>query len=142
MNMVIMPKRNLGPRAEYRHQERQRANDSVSLAEKFPRLKSLTVDLEFGTTEGRGQHNQLKYLVNLANARSVFRFDCPNSECVGGDFDLSSEITDAYAQHRATATGEIACQGWRSKATMGSCRCLHILRYRLDLGYENSKLHK
>jgi hypothetical protein len=137
-----MPKRNLGPRAEYRHQESQRVNRSVTLAEKFPQLRSLTVDLEFGSADGRGQQNQLKYVVNLANARSVFRFDCPNKECVGGDFDLSSQICNAYTQQHATAVGKLVCQGWRSKATMGSCRCEHILHYKLDLGYEDSLLHE
>jgi len=51
------------------------------------------VDLTYFNADGIGQNNEIKYTVNLANAKSVFRFDCPNGECVGGDFDLSQALT-------------------------------------------------
>jgi hypothetical protein len=130
-----MASRNIGPRAEYRRRENQRALDSDTLADRFPQLKSLTVDLAYFSAESTGQNNAIRYTVNLANARSVFRFDCPNSECVGGDFDLSDDLTKAYAARRRTAVGERCCQGWRSKASVGTFRCQNILRYTLSLGY-------
>lgn len=130
-----MPPRNIGPRAEYRQQESQRARNSASIAHKFPQLVALTVDLAYSNAEGSGQPNTIKYRANIDNARSVFRFDCPNSECVGGDFDLSNDLIRAYVEHKATLVGEARCQGWRSKTTIGTCRCEHILRYRLSLAY-------
>ncbi len=133
-----MPPKNIGPRAEYRLQESQRARDSACLADKFPHLRALTVDLAFGNVEGTGQNNELKYRVNLANAKSVFRFDCPNSECVGGDFDLSNDLIKAYNERCATASGETRCQGWRSKATVGTCRCQNIVRFKLSLTYDGA----
>jgi hypothetical protein len=125
-----------GARAEYRQQESQRTQDSASVADKFPQLRSLTVDLTYLNTDGLSANNEIKYTVNLANAKSVFRFDCPNGECVGGDFDLSQVLTNAYTEHRTTAVGETRCQGWRSKNTIGSVRCESVLRYKLSLGYE------
>jgi hypothetical protein len=125
-----------GARAEYRQQESQRTQDSASVADKFPRLKSLRVDLTYFNTDGISQNNEIKYTVNLANAKSVFRFDCPNSECVGGDFDLSQVLTNAYGEHRTTAVGETRCQGWRSKSTIGTVCCQNVLRYKLSLAYE------
>ena len=140
--MANMLRRNLGPRAEYRQRERQRVSESAPLAEKFPQLRSLTVILGFRGTDGRSQESHLRYAVNLANARSVFLVDCPNDECVGGDFDLIGEIRSAYVQQKITTEGEIACQGWRSKATIGSCRCGQVLWFRLDLGYDDPMVDK
>jgi hypothetical protein len=94
------------------------------------------VDLTYVSTDGISQNNGIKYTVNLANAKSVFRFDCLNSECVGGDFDLSQVLTNAYAEHRTTAVGETRCQGWANKHTIGTVRCQNVLRYKLSLGYE------
>jgi hypothetical protein len=133
-----MSKRPLGPRAEYRQQERQRAESSATIAERFPDLKSLTAELAFQNRDNGGGSSQIRYSVNIHNAKSVFRFDCPNLECVGGDFDLSAELTEAVVKHRATAIGESCCQGWLSKTTVGTRRCPHKLLYRLTLGYAAS----
>jgi hypothetical protein len=125
----------IGARAEYRLQEDQRIKDSASLSDKFRELKSLTVDLAYYNPEGVNKSSQIKYTVNLANAKSVFRFSCPNNECVRGDFDLSEEVARAVATRRSTAAGEMCCQGWRSKATIDTIPCHHILRYKLSLVY-------
>ena len=130
-----MYRKRTGARAEYRQQENQRINDSASLADKFPLLKALTVDLAYYGPEGVTRGSQIKYAVNLANAKSVFSFVCQNNECVGGDFDLSQELANVVAARRTTATGEIRCQGWRSKTTIDTVHCHNILRYKLSLEY-------
>ena len=79
--------------------------------------------------------SQLKYTVNLAHAKSVFRFDCPNQECVEGDFDLSADLAKAVAAGHTSVSGEAICQGWRSKTTIDKVACGHILRYKLTVGY-------
>lgn len=135
---TLSPRRHLGPRAEHRQRENLRANSSATIAEKFPELKSLTADLEYRNSDAGGPHSQIKYRVNIANARSVFLFDCPSSECIAGDFDLSHELTDACARHNATVEGELRCQGWRSKSAIGTCRCHYLLRYRLNLEYDKA----
>ena len=123
------------PRADYRRQERQRSDESVSLSEKFRELKSLTVELAYFSPEGVSRNSQLKYTANPNFAKSVFRFDCLNSECVAGDFDLSEALAQAVAARQATATGEMCCQGWFSKTTINKDHCHHILRYKISLGY-------
>jgi hypothetical protein len=65
----------------------------------------------------------------------VFRLDCPNSECIGGDFDLSEALTQTVAAREGTATGEMCCQGWLSKTTIDRLHCHNILRYKLSLEY-------
>jgi hypothetical protein len=101
----------------------------------FGKLKSLTVDLEYSDPEGLIKSKRIKYEVNLANAKSVFRFSCQNDECVRGDYDLSDELAKAVAERRKTASGEVVCQGWRSKTTIGTVHCHNLLRYKLSLGY-------
>ena len=125
----------IGPRAEYRQQETLRIQESVSLTDKFRQLKTLTVELAHYNPGGVIRSSEVKYTVNLANAKSVFSFACPNSECVRGDFDLSGELAEAIAAHRTTSTGERVCQGWLNRATIDTVRCHHILRYKFSLGY-------
>jgi hypothetical protein len=124
-----------GPRSEYRMQESQRVKNSPVLAEKFPKLKSLTVNLEYYGPENLSKISQIKYSVNLSNARSVFRFNCPNTECISGDFDLSDQLAKAVAGRRATVEGEMKCHGWRSKTTIDTVHCHNVLRYKLTLAF-------
>ena len=51
-----------------------------------------------------GQQWITRFEACLANAKSVFRIDCPNSGCIGGDFDLTEELAKAVAEHRTTVT--------------------------------------
>jgi hypothetical protein len=130
-----MPQIKTSPRAEYRQRENLRINASPNLAVKFRGLKSLTLDLAFYDAEGLHKTSEIKYTVNLANAKSVFSFSCPNNECVGGDFDLSEKLAEAVAAHLTTTSGELRCQGWQSKTTIESTHCHRVLRYKLSLGY-------
>jgi hypothetical protein len=131
----MMFTRKMGVRAEYREQQRQRVKESDSLSDKFPKLKSLTVDFNFSSPGDVMGSRQLNYVVNIDNAKSVFRIDCPNDECVRGDFDLTKELANAVTKHRSNTTGEISCAGWRSKTTIGTVRCPNSLRYKLRLAY-------
>ena len=125
------------PRADYRTAEHLRTMASVSLAAKFPELKALTVAFGYFTAQGVSRNSQIKYTVNPDNAKSVFRLDCMNSECIGGDFDLSAVVAQAVAARQATVTGEMICQGWLSKTTIDRVHCHNILRYELSLTYGN-----
>lgn len=123
------------PRGEYLQQENLRVLESSTMAEKFAALKSLTVDLGHYDPEGKSRNSQIKYTVNLAHAKSVFRVACHNHECVRGDFDLSEVLAEAVAARRKLVTGELRCQGWRSKTAIDSLPCHNILRYTMTLGY-------
>ena len=122
-------------RAEYRQQESQRAKESVSLSEKYRDLKSLTVELAYFSAEGVSRNSQIKYTVNPDHARSVFRFDCANGECIRGDFDLSETVAKSVAARQTTVAGEMCCQGWLSKTTIDEIHCREILRYKLSFEY-------
>jgi hypothetical protein len=127
--------RKLGPRAEYREQQGQRVVASPTLAEKYRKLKSLTVNVGYFAPEGITQQRQLTYNVNLGHAKSVFRLDCPNGECVQGDFELTKELAAATGKRTKTVEGELRCKGWQNRESIKKTKCNHMLRYKLKLGY-------
>ena len=131
---MFRPKK-IGPRAEHRDREAQRVRDSLTLADRFRKLKALTVDLSFFDAGGLTKNRSLKYTVNLANAKSVFRFNCPNPECVAGDFDLTDVLAAAVARRRVRVTGETVCPGWQNRTTIQTSPCKNLLRYTLTLTY-------
>ena len=79
--------------------------------------------------------SEIKYKVNLANAKSIFSFNCNNHECVGGDFDLTEKLATAISTKLKTTEGESCCQGVRNSTAIGSSSCHAILRYKLTLKY-------
>src|SRR5436190_5910690 len=90
--LTEMYARKTTPRIAYRLQQNQRISDSISLAQKFPLLKALSVDLNYFDSSGLTRHSGLKYRLNLEHAKSLFCFNCPSGECVGGDFDLTEAL--------------------------------------------------
>ena len=131
----MMSRNRFTPRADYRQQESQRIEASASLAEKYHALKSLTVEFSHFSSEGLSRNSQIKYTVNPNHAKSVFRLDCLNMECVRGDFDLSEALAKAVAAREPVVTGEMACQGWLRKNTIDEIHCHNILRYKLSLEF-------
>jgi hypothetical protein len=122
-------------RAQYRQQEGQRVKESAPLSDTFRKLKSLKLKLAYYDPDGSTPTKQITYEVNLNGAKSVFRFNCPNDECVRGDFDLSDELATAVAAHRTILSGKKVCQGWRSKTVIDSVHCHNVLCYTLTLAY-------
>ena len=123
------------PRTDYLRQENLRVEASPLLAKKYPSVKSLTVDLGYHDMDRPSRSSQIKYTVNLKNARSVFRIGCQNSDCVGGDFDLSETLAKAVRSRKTAVSDELCCRGWKNAATIDTVRCGRVLRYKLTLGY-------
>ena len=95
----------------------------------------MRAELTYHPPDGSERGSQIKYAVNLDHAKSVFRFDCLNKECICGDFDLSELLAQAVAKRRTTLIGEMHCQGWRNKESIKTVQCRNILRYKLSLAY-------
>jgi hypothetical protein len=125
----------IGARRKYLLAERERIKLAATLAETFPDLKSLHALLSYCAPFGRTPQNEIKCSFNLAHAKALFRFACPNNECVAGNFDLSAALARAVVERRETVTGELRCQGWQSKSTIDRVYCDHVLRYKLTLGF-------
>lgn len=122
-------------RGKYLMEERERMKLSATLAETFPDLKSLSGLLSYFAPSGRTPQTEVKCTYNLAHAKALFRFGCPNHECVGGNFDLSAALANAVAERREIVTGELRCAGWQSKATIDQVYCDHVMRFKLKLEF-------
>jgi len=123
------------PRAEHRLAQRQRVDEAVSMAEKYPQLKTLKVALEFVNREGMTKTTEMKYSANPEHAKSVLVFVCPSSGCCGGDFDLTAKLAEAVAKRRTKVAGEMHCLGSQKKASGQAAPCRSLLRYTLNLVY-------
>src|SRR5262245_52478466 len=106
-----MPRPN--PRQEYRLKQRDQIEASPLMTTKYPRLKALTVILEYFDSSGTTKNGEMKCKLNLDHARSALWFACPGGGCAGGDFDLSRPLAKAVAARHKLATGEMQCQGKR-----------------------------
>jgi hypothetical protein len=122
-------------RAEYRAEQSQRMTAAPPLADEFPHLRSLTMELGQYDGEGVTRISQMKQSLNLRHTSSIVLIHCGNMDCVRGDFDLTHDITQAVASRRTSATGELHCRGWRNEAVIDRIRCGRILRYKVTLEY-------
>jgi hypothetical protein len=129
-------RRRLPPRQEYRLKQRERIEASPVIAKRFPRLRSLSVTLEFFDPAGSTKHGGMKCKLNVEHAKSVLWFACPGVECSCGDFDLSEALAQAVGARRKVATGELQCEGKRQKADREPVVCRTLLRYKLNLNYD------
>ena len=123
------------PRALFREAQKQRVAASPSLADKYGKLKSLTVSVSYLAPGGITQYRQMTYDVTLSHAKSIFRLDCPNAECVQGDFELTKALATAASKRMKIVAGELCCSGWQNKESIKKVKCNHVLRYKLKLGY-------
>jgi hypothetical protein len=132
----MMQTRKANPRVEYRLKQNERIGQSASLAEKFPKLKSLRVELEYFDPSGMTRTGGMKYKPSLEHAKSLFYFNCVCGDCTGGDFDLSDELSRAVLGRRKLVAGEARCKGERhNKERKERFPCQSLLRYKLSLGY-------
>jgi hypothetical protein len=132
---VRMPRKS-NPRQEYRLKQRARIEASPVMAKEFPRLKSLSVMLEYFDAAGITKNGELKCKLNVELARSALWFACPGVECAYGDFDLSGALAEAVKGRRKVVTGELRCQGTRKRGDREVVACGTLLRYRLNLNYD------
>jgi len=132
---IMMLPRKTNPQAEYRRRAIQRVNESINLAEKFPKLGSLAVDLVYYDPDGLTKTGEFRYKVHVKHAKSVISFACPSLDCVDGEFDLSDAVAEALADLRKSVVGEIRCSGMCERRNEIKMSCRNLLRYKLTIGY-------
>jgi hypothetical protein len=133
---MIAYARKRNPRTEYRLRRSEDVNNSPGLSEKFPKLKTLLVTVDFFDSTGVTRQSGMKYKLNVALAKSLFCFNCVDPDCAGGDYDLSESLAEAVKSGRKIVEGELCCQGTRrNKQLKQDFPCQSILRYKLTLGY-------
>ena len=136
-SVMITHGRKPNPRTEYRLLRNERVNNSLTLTEKFPALKKLSVNLEYFDAGGITRTGGMTCKLNVAQAKSLLFFNCVYPDCVGGDFDLTTELAHAISTTLKSVHGEMRCQGIRHNKDRKtpSTPCQSILRYKLSLSY-------
>src|ERR1051326_131605 len=110
---MISYSRRPNPRAEYRLRRTEEADSAPSLAAKFPKLKGLTITVDYFDPAGTSRMGGMKYKLSLDQAKSLFRVNCVNHDCIGADYDLSGLIAQAVNARSTVAEGELRCHGTR-----------------------------
>lgn len=125
------------PHALHRRRRAEQINNSASLAEKFPKLKTLRVTVEYFDSTGITRQGGMKYTLNLTQSKSMFCFNCIHADCAGGDFDLTDELAAAISRKRVLVEGELRCSGKRQNRNWNPAEraCESLMRYKLTLGY-------
>jgi hypothetical protein len=127
-------------KSELRKDSRRRAFEqterSASLAIKYPRLKTLTVDLLYFDREIVSWGHGLRYRANLETAKSMLQFLCPSGLCHGGGFDVSEALRSAVAEHRKSVDGQVHCHGSRDQETGRTVRCESVLHFKMSLSFK------
>ena len=133
---MMMYRRKVNPRVEYRLVRNERINRSANLADKFPHLKSLRVNVEYFDAFGVTRGGRMKYSINVAHGKSVFCVNCTHPDCAEGDYELTEVLAEAIKRRRNLVEGEMRCQGTRwNKDRKEKSPCKSILRYKLTLAY-------
>ena len=127
--------RKSNPYLEQRLRERERITSAPSLAEKYPKLKSLSVVIGYFDQQRVSHAGELRYRANVQHAKAIMSFACPNSNCRGGGFDLTEVLGKAITEKRKSVQGEIRCTGMRSSLPKHEVNCQHLLHYKLNLAY-------
>lgn len=127
------------PRTEYKESQFRRARQSATLAEKFPELAALKVDFAYLNPNGSSRNREVRFSVNLVRASSVFRIECLNPDCVGGDYDLSDVIVRAVSDRQASVAGELQCEGWQDRFVIDQTRCHQRIAFKLALEFRRRK---
>lgn len=124
------------PKQEYRLKQRERIEASPLMTADFPRLKALSVTLQFFDAAGSARQGEMKCRLNVKRAKSALLFACRDGECVCGDFDLSQALARAAGGRRKVVTGELRCHGTRKRGNREPEACGRVLRYKLILNYD------
>lgn len=128
------------PKSELRKQAREqafnRAEKSASLATRYPRLKTLSVNLLYFDRQIVPWGHGLLYRANLQSAKSMLQFHCPNSMCNGGGFDLSKDLSSAVAELRKVVERAVPCRGSRDQESGQMAPCESVLHFKMNLTFK------
>ena len=125
-------------RKDSRRKTFERAEKSASLAVTYPRLKALKMDLLYFDHEIVSWGQGILYRANLETAKSMLHFNCPNSLCKGGGFDLSKDLSIAAAGRLNSIVRAVPCPGFCDLENGKTAPCQSKLHFKMILTYKTS----
>lgn len=100
------------------------------LAEKYPGIREVGVEMRFTDPEGRLTPSPQRRTY-LADMRAYFDFLCPLKDCEDGGFALNTAIQQSLSKSGAGRTGKLSCQGRRSRGSEKGRACELELEYKV-----------
>lgn len=90
-------------------EKQQRKLDAGFMQAQFPEVAGIVINMIYNQ---RGIQKSLPRVVNFfPGSSALFRIDCLNKECIDGGFDLTQVITGMIRNRRASAKGDLSCEG-------------------------------
>lgn len=98
---------------------RQRAYLAApTIAELFPTIDEVTVDLQFVLAGGKPHSSPYSRLF-VPDMQAYFELHCPDRECTGGGFDLEPGIRATVNGRGSEKSGSLSCQGHKGREPCG-----------------------
>lgn len=110
-------------------EQRQRTYQAVpTVAEQFPTLDELAVEMRFLDPEGKVHPSPSRRLF-APSMQAFFDFQCPMRECSGGGYNMTTIVPRALTGKNPVTTGKMQCKGQRQRVGTGNSPCLLELTY-------------
>lgn len=124
-------------RIDYKSQNRQfqymRQSVAKTISERYPDIDHVDVEvsLDFRTAVCPTTSEEHKFMM-LPDHKIHLYYDCPNRDCTGSGFDLTSALEDCL-RSRKEVTGSIRCNGKEDAkyAHASGCSCMTTCMYRM-----------
>ena len=129
-----MPRKRQNPRMTERMLEHQQLCSSPSIAEAYPEVVSVGIELEYFDSETGKLTNKITHTIPNS-AKTYYKISCPCRECVGGGFDISSALSTMLRAKSPSHSGESTCHGWQDQERISKNHCYTKIRYTLSAVY-------
>lgn len=105
----------------------------VTADEAFPEAKTIKVEvIEWRGISERDERPRILHKANISEY-----FNCSNSICYAGGFQLANVIRSMIDKRQTELSGDSACQGYEGSAKGGKRyrSCLHNFEYKVQIEY-------
>ena len=100
--------------SQQRDQRHQAYLKAPVLAEKYPDIEELGVEMRYRDPEGKLTPSPQRR-VFMGDMRAHFDFLCPLKDCEQGGFELNAPIRRSLSDPRSSGSGQASCQGRRPR---------------------------
>jgi len=112
---------------------------SSTLAERYPAVASIRINVQFSTDSLIHGTPQPKELNFRPDEKAYFHLQCPwKNQCVHGGFDFSEGVQQALKSSTNAAEGRLLCEGWEDQERIGRHRCMLEALYRVTVQPHNN----
>lgn len=105
------------------------------ICEIFHNVENITIYVKGESGSFMGNKIETKYVYN-PNDKNLFLIPCPNKDCGGIGFDLTSEVDNMIREEKECLKGNRICKEKESEK-IGSCACLSEIEFTISIVYRS-----